>query len=123
MLRTNSSWLPVLTLVVLAGCLAIRPAYFMWKPSVSSHFAQNRIIQQHLQAPATGVVLVDDFLIDNYDFYYGFEMPPQLQYRRYWSRDSLLLHPGQHAWLLLNRSTLTNDELTRKLIRYSPTPF
>ncbi|QNE39093.1 hypothetical protein F1C16_05775 [Hymenobacter sp. NBH84] len=28
-------------------------------------------------------------------------------------------HAAQ-AWLLLNRATLSNDELTRKLIRYSP---
>jgi 4-amino-4-deoxy-L-arabinose transferase-like glycosyltransferase len=120
MIRAGTAQLALVTLVMLAGFLAIRPAYFMWKPTVSSHFAQNRVIKQHLQAPAKGVVLVDDFLIDNYDFYYGFTMPPQLQYRRYWSRDSLKLQPGQQAWLLLNRSTLTNDELTRKLIRYSP---
>jgi hypothetical protein len=120
LLRLGNGPLVALTVTVLAGCLAIRPAYFMWKPSVSSHFAQDRVIRQHLQAPAQGVVLVDEFLIDNYDFYYGFKVPPHLQYRRYWSRDSLQLQPGQHAWLLLNRSTLTNDELTRKLIRYSP---
>ncbi|TGE04133.1 ArnT family glycosyltransferase [Hymenobacter fodinae] len=119
-LRPGQAPLALLTLLVLVGCLVLRPAYFMWKPSVSSHFAQNRVIKQHLQAPAQGVVLVDDFLIDNYDFYYSFAMPTGLQYRRYWSRDSLQLRPGQHAWLLLNHSTLTNDELTRKLIRYSP---
>ncbi|TGD80632.1 ArnT family glycosyltransferase [Hymenobacter wooponensis] len=118
--RLGNEGVFILAMVVFAGCLAIRPAYFMWKPSVSSHFAQDRVIRQHLQAPAQGVVLVDDFLIDNYDFYYGFKVPPHLQFRRYWSRDSLQLQPGQHAWLLLNRSTLTNDELTRKLIRYSP---
>lgn len=109
-----------LTVVALAACLAIRPVYFMLKPSVSSHFAQDRILQHHLRAPAQGVVLVDDYLISNYDFYYGFQVPPGLQFRRYWARDSVRLQPGQHAWLLLNRSTLTNDELTRKLIRYSP---
>ncbi|GGF10238.1 ArnT family glycosyltransferase [Hymenobacter cavernae] len=106
-------------LLAVAVCTAIRPVYFMRKPSVSSHFAQNRIIRQHLQAPARGVVFVDDFLIDSYDFYYGYQVPPGLTFRRYSAADSVHLGSGQHAWLLLNRSTLTNDELTRKLIRYS----
>ncbi|WP_082455725.1 ArnT family glycosyltransferase [Hymenobacter sp. AT01-02] len=108
------------TLVVLAGSLALRPTYFMTKPSVSAHFAQERVIRRQLQAPARGVVFVDDYLIGNYDFYYGYRVPAGLQYRRYWARDSVRLAPGQRAWLLLNRSTLSNDELTRKLIRYSP---
>ncbi|AHJ98145.1 ArnT family glycosyltransferase [Hymenobacter swuensis] len=108
------------TVLVLALALAIRPVYFMRKPSVSEHFAQARLIRQHLQAPARGTVLVDDYLIGNYDFTYGFRVPAGLRYRRYWARDSVRLVPGEHAWLLLNRATLSNDELTRKLIRYSP---
>ncbi|UPL50660.1 ArnT family glycosyltransferase [Hymenobacter sublimis] len=119
-LRAGTAGLSALTVLVLAGALAIRPLYFMQKPSVSAHFAQDRLIRQHLQAPAQGVVFVDDYLIGNYDFYYGFRPPTGLQYRRYWARDSVQLAPGQHAWLLLNRATLSNDELTRKLIRYSP---
>ncbi|MCA8830715.1 ArnT family glycosyltransferase [Hymenobacter pini] len=108
------------TVAVLALALAIRPVYFMRKPSVSEHFAQDRTIRRHLQSPARGTVLVDDYLIGNYDFYYGFQMPAGLQYRRYWARDSVQSAPDEHAWLLLNRATLSNDELTRKLIRYSP---
>ncbi|MET4106212.1 hypothetical protein [Hymenobacter sp. UYP22] len=108
------------TVVVLALALAIRPVYFMRKPSVSEHFAQARLLRQHLQGPARGTVLVDDYLIGNYDFMYGFRVPAGLQYRRYWARDSVRLAPTEHAWLLLNRATLSNDELTRKLIRYSP---
>ena len=108
-----------IALLAVGLCMAIRPVYFMRKPSVSSHFAQNRIIRQNLQAPARGVVFVDDFLIDNYDFYYGYRVPQGLTFRRYSAADSVQLGSGQHAWLLLNRSTLTNDELTRKLIRYS----
>ena len=106
-------------LLAVGLCTAIRPIYFMRKPSVSSHFDQDRIIRGHLQAPARGVVFVDDFLIDNYDFYYGYQVPPGLTFRRYSAADSVHLGSGQRAWLLLNRSTLTNDELTRKLIRYS----
>lgn len=106
--------------LVLAAALAIRPVYFMRKPSVSEHFAQDRLIRAHLTGPARGTVLVDDYLIGNYDFYYGFQLPTGLRYRRYWARDSVQLAPRQHAWLLLNRATLSNDELTRKLIRYSP---
>ncbi|WP_170170311.1 ArnT family glycosyltransferase [Hymenobacter perfusus] len=108
------------TVLVLALTLAIRPMYFMRKPSVSEHFAQDRLMRTHLKTPARGTVLVDDYLIGNYDFTYGFQVPPGLRYRRYWARDSVQLAPGQHAWLLLNRATLSNDELTRKLIRYSP---
>ncbi|WP_460612093.1 ArnT family glycosyltransferase [Hymenobacter seoulensis] len=120
LLAPGSAGLAAATMAMLAGTLAIRPVYFMQKPSVSEHFAQNRIIRQHLFGPAQGVVFVDDYLIGNYDFYYGFRVPPGLQYRRYWSRDSVQLGPQQQAWLLLNRATLSNDELTRKLIRYSP---
>ncbi|UYZ64370.1 ArnT family glycosyltransferase [Hymenobacter weizhouensis] len=120
-LRPGTGALVALTLLVLAGSLALRPVYFMQKPSVSSHFAQERVIRGHLTAPAAqGVVFVDDYLIGNYDFYYSFRVPPGLRYRRFWARDSVQLAPGERAWLLLNRSTLTNDELTRKLIRYSP---
>ncbi|WP_165699472.1 ArnT family glycosyltransferase [Hymenobacter jejuensis] len=118
-LRPGTTAFATLTLLALAGCLAIRPLYFMGKPSISSHFDQNQIFRKHLQAPAQGVVFVDDYLISNYDFYYGFQVPQGLSFRRYWARDSVRLAPGQRAWLLLNRSTLTNDELTRKLIRYS----
>ncbi|UOR07286.1 hypothetical protein MUN82_09340 [Hymenobacter aerilatus] len=110
-----------LTVLVLAAALSIRPVYFMRKPSVSAHFAQDRLIRQQLAAPAGGgVVFVDDYLIGNYDFYHGYQLPQNLQYRRYWARDSVQLAPGQQAWLLLNRATLSNDELTRTLIRYSP---
>ncbi|MCB2376721.1 hypothetical protein LGH70_03970 [Hymenobacter sp. BT635] len=106
-------------LLVLAAALSIRPIYFMLKPGVSSHFEQQQVIRQQLQAPARGVVFVDDFLIGNYDFYYGFRVPPGLRFRRYSAADSVRLGPGEQGWLLLNGSTLTNPELTRKLIRYS----
>lgn len=119
-LRAGTPGLAAATMLVLAAALAVRPLYFMTKPSVSGHFAQDQVIREHLRAPARGVVFVDDYLIGNYDFYYGFRVPHGLQYRRYWARDSVRLQPGQRAWLLLNRATLTNDELTRKLIRYSP---
>lgn len=109
----------MLLLLVVAGTTAVRPVYFMTKPGVSSHFDQNRLIGNHLQPPAQGVVFVDDYLVSNYDYYYGHKKPPGIHFRRYAARDSVRLMPGQQAWLLLNRSTLTNDELTRKLIRYS----
>ncbi len=110
-----------LLLLVVAGTTAVRPAYFMTKPSVSSHFEQNQLIDGYLQPPARGVVFVDDYLVSNYDYYYDHKKPPGIYFRRYAARDSIRLEPGQQAWLLLNRSTLTNDELTRKLIRYSET--
>jgi hypothetical protein len=118
-LRPATPAFATLLLLVVGLMTALRPAYFMTKPSVSSHFEQDQLIRSHLQSPLTGVVFVDDYLISNYDFYYTYKMPPGLAFRRYAARDSVHLMPGQQAWLLLNRSTLTNDELTRKLIRYS----
>ncbi|WP_143435075.1 ArnT family glycosyltransferase [Hymenobacter roseosalivarius] len=117
--RPGTYTFAALLLLVVGGTTAIRPAYFMTKPSVSSHFAQNQLIAGYLRPPAQGVVFVDDYLISNYDYYYGHKKPPGIHFRRYAARDSVRLESGQQAWLLLNRSTLTNDELTRKLIRYS----
>ncbi|WP_187632127.1 ArnT family glycosyltransferase [Hymenobacter lutimineralis] len=119
-LAPGSASLAVGATAVLGALLVVRPAYIMLKPTNSAHFAQQRLIQHHLQGKPGGVVLVDDYLIGNYDFFYDFRVPTTLSYRRYWARDSVQLGPGQHAWLLLNRSILSNDELTRKLIRYSP---
>jgi Dolichyl-phosphate-mannose-protein mannosyltransferase len=109
-----------LGLLGLAAVLLLRPLHFMRKPSVSGHFAQDRVLRRYLPAPRRGVVFVDDYLIGNYDFYYGFRVPPGLQFRRYWARDSVQLTPADTAWLLLNRATLSNPELTRQLLRYSP---
>lgn len=118
-LPAGTTYYAGLGLLGIAAVLALRPAYFMQKPGVSGHFAQNRIVRQHLQAPRRGVVFVDDYLIGNVDFYYGFAPPPGLQFRRFWARDSVQLRPGEGAFLLLNRATLSNPELTRKLLRYS----
>jgi hypothetical protein len=117
--RLGTAGLAVLLVAAVAMVLLVRPVYFMGKPTVSSHFQQRRILQAHLSAPARGVVFVDDFLLRNYDFHYGFEVPTGLRFRRYFARDSVQRLPGEPTWLLLNRSTLTNEELTRKLIRYS----
>ncbi|OWP61626.1 hypothetical protein CDA63_18415 [Hymenobacter amundsenii] len=118
--RLGSARLAAATVVVVALALAVRPVYFMRKPAVSAHSAQARLLAQHPNRPTRGTLLVDDFLIDNYDFSYGFRVPAGLRFRRYWARDSIRISPAQPAWLLLNRATLSNDELTRKLIRYSP---
>ncbi|WP_100335748.1 ArnT family glycosyltransferase [Hymenobacter chitinivorans] len=117
--RPGTSRFAALALGALALALSIRPVYFMSKPGVSGYAAQQRIIGRQLGAPARGVVFVDDFLVGNYDFYYGFRVPAGLQFRRYTAADSVQLRPGERAWLLVNSRTLTNPELTRKLIRYS----
>ncbi|MCB2410254.1 hypothetical protein [Hymenobacter lucidus] len=117
--RPDTAGFAALGVLALAAVLSIRPLYFMRKPSVSAHFEQQQIIRQQLQAPRRGVVFVDDFLIGNYDFYYGYQVPPGLRFRRYSAADSVPLGPGEKAWLLVNGRTLTNPELTRKLIRYS----
>lgn len=119
-LRPGSGPYALLGVAGLAAVLALRPLYLLSKPSVSGHFPQDRLLSGHLQPPRRGVVFVDDYLIGNYDFYYGFRVPPGLRFRRYWARDSVRLPPGDTAWLLLNRATLSNPELTRKLLRYSP---
>lgn len=120
-LRAGRPALAAVVVAVLALALAVRPAYFMRKPPVSAHAAQVRVLRQQLAGPTVrGTVLVDDFLFPNYDFSYGFQVPKGLRFRRYFARDSIRISPAQPAWLLLNRATLANDELTRKLIRYSP---
>ncbi|GAA3926891.1 hypothetical protein [Hymenobacter algoricola] len=108
-----------LAVVALAAVLAVRPLYFMQKPGRSAHQAQQRVLRGQLAEPRRGVVFVDEFLLGNYDFSYGFRVPTGLQFRRYAAADSVARGAGEKAWLLLNRRTLTNDELTRKLIRYS----
>lgn len=119
-LRAGTAGRAALLLLAVAAALLVRPVYFMSKPTVSSYFEQRRLIRAHLQVPARGVVFVDDFLLRNYDFHYGFQVPAGLRFRRYFARDSVQRIPGELTWLLLNRSTLTNEELTRKFIRYSP---
>ncbi|WP_375435824.1 ArnT family glycosyltransferase [uncultured Hymenobacter sp.] len=118
--RPGTAGFAALLLLALAAALLVRPVHFMRKPTVSSHFAQNRVLQAQLQAATRGVVFVDEFLLRTHDFYYSFRVPPGLRFRSYLSRDSVRVLPGEKVWLLLNRSTLTNEELTRKLIRYSP---
>lgn len=113
------SRLPPVTVLAMAAVLAIRPLYFMAKPSAFSFFEQQALIRQYLPATAKGVVFVDEHLLEKADFYYGFTPPPALVYRRYESADSLPIKPDQPAWLLVNSSTLTNAELTRQLIKYS----
>ncbi|MBT2559556.1 glycosyltransferase family 39 protein [Hymenobacter sp. ISL-91] len=119
-LRPGRPALAAAVLAVLALVLAVRPTYFMRKPAVSAHAAQVRVLRQLAGPAVRGTVLVDDFLFPNYDFSYGFEVPKGLRFRRFFARDSIRIGPAQPAWLLLNRATLANDELTRKLIRYSP---
>lgn len=117
--RPSTGWFAGLTLLAVAGCLAIRPVYFMVKPSNSAYFAQRRLVDRYLKGPGRGVVLVDDFLLRNYDFYYGYEQPAGLRYQAYARRDTTLRSLAQPAWLLLNRSILTNDNLTPHVISYS----
>jgi 4-amino-4-deoxy-L-arabinose transferase-like glycosyltransferase len=122
----RSKWLQpgspsfALCLVLALGLgLALRPAYFMTKPSRSAHFAQQRLLQQELRGPAGGVVFADHFLLRNYDFSYGFQVPAGLHFLPYAAHDTLASVPGCPTWLLLNRATLTNDELVPSIISYS----
>ncbi|AII54131.1 hypothetical protein [Hymenobacter sp. APR13] len=118
-LTPGTSGFGALLLGTLALLLLVRPVYYMRKPSVSAHFAQARLLKTHLPASRRGVVFTDDMLLRHADFYYGFRPTPGLHYERFARRDSIARRPGDKSWLLLNRATLQNDELTRKLIQYS----
>lgn len=118
-LTPGTSGFGALLLGALALLLLIRPVYYMRKPSVSAHFAQARLLKTHLPASQRGVVFTDDMLLRHADFYYGFRPTPNLRYERFARRDSVARRPGDKSWLLLNRATLQNDELTRLLIHYS----
>nr|WP_045687099.1 hypothetical protein [Hymenobacter sp. AT01-02] len=106
-------------LLVLGLSLALRPAYFMTKPSRSEYTAQHRLLQRELRGAAGGIVFVDGFLVRNFDFSYGFAVPHGLQFLPYNSHDTVKATPARPAWLLLNRATLRNDDLVPSIISYS----
>jgi hypothetical protein len=108
-----------LTLAAVGLLTAIRPAYFMRKPSNSGYFAQRRVLQRELRGPAGGVVLLDNFSRQKYAFYYAFDVPADLQFRDYAAYDTLRRVPGRRIWLLVNRPVFSNDELIPQVIPYS----
>ncbi|GAB3291916.1 glycosyltransferase family protein [Hymenobacter tenuis] len=118
-LRTGTTGFAGLFLLVLALSLSIRPAYFITKPSRSEYFAQHRLLQRELRGAAGGIVLADDFLLRNYDFSYGFQVPSGLRFLPYAAYDTLRPVAGRPTWLLLNRAILSNDDLVPNVIRYT----
>jgi hypothetical protein len=108
-----------LTLAAIGFLTAIRPTYFMRKPSNSGYFAQRRILQRELRGPAGGVVLLDNFSRQKYAFFYAFDVPAGLQFRAYAAYDTLHRVPGRRIWLLVNRPVFSNDELIPQVIPYS----
>ena len=117
--RPGTVFFAGLTLAAVGLSTAIRPVYFMFKPSVSGYFAQQRLLRQELRGPAGGVVLVDYFHIQKYPFFYEFRVPAGLQFLHYDAYDTLRAVPGRPTWLLINRPILHNDELSRGVIPYS----
>ncbi|SMC00318.1 4-amino-4-deoxy-L-arabinose transferase and related glycosyltransferase of PMT family-like [Hymenobacter roseosalivarius DSM 11622] len=107
------------TLAVLSLTIAIRPAYFMSKPSNSGYFAQQRVMQQELRGPAGGIVLMDNFSLHKCEIMYGFQVPTGLRFHRYAAYDTLRKVPGRPIWLLINRPILSNDELIPQVISAS----
>ncbi|MBC6607854.1 glycosyltransferase family 39 protein [Hymenobacter sp. BT188] len=107
------------TLVALGLIMALRPAYFMTKPSNSGYFAQQRIIHQELRGPAGGVVLMDNFSLHKCEIMYGFQVPNGLRFHPYTAYDTLRKVPGRPIWLLINRPVLSNDELIPQVINES----
>jgi hypothetical protein len=91
----------------------------MRKPSNSGYFAQRRVLQRELRGPAGGIVLLDNFSRQKYAFFYGFQVPPGLQFRAYAVYDTLRPVPGRRTWLLINRPVFHNDELVPRVIPYS----
>lgn len=107
------------TLAALGLAMAIRPAYFMTKPSNSGYFAQQRLMQQELRGSAGGVVLMDNFSLHKCEIMYGFQVPTGLRFHPYAAYDTLRKVPSQPIWLLINRPVLNNDELIPQVITAS----
>jgi hypothetical protein len=115
----DTAFLAGATLAALGLILAIRPAYFMAKPSNSGYFAQQRLMQRELRGAAGGVVLMDNFSLHKCEIMYGFTVPTDLRFHPYAAYDTLRKVPSRPIWLLINRPVLSNDELIPQVITAS----
>ncbi|WP_192825084.1 glycosyltransferase family 39 protein [Rufibacter sp. LB8] len=100
--------LPVLVVVQL-----VRPAYFIWKPSVNNYFAQAQVLDKYLPASTTQTMLLisDPMTTAHLDFFYGFEIPAAIKAVSF--QDSLTIQNRQaeKVYLLINNGLLGNPEI------------
>ncbi|WP_026462904.1 hypothetical protein [Adhaeribacter aquaticus] len=91
--------------------LSIRPMYFIWKPTVSNYFEQERIIQKHLNhKTGTYLVITDWVLTLANPFFYGFNPPSNYSFVRFDENLNLKNRQADTIFLLINNGTLTNPE-------------
>ncbi|WP_210463611.1 glycosyltransferase family 39 protein [Rufibacter roseolus] len=105
-------WPHWLGLVAVAGVLAIRPVYFMLKPTVSYYFEQKEIVDQHLNHPqGKYMVLMDSVMLDRYEYFYGFDVPRNYTFQGYTDPAALKPQSVDTIFLLINNGVLEHPEL------------
>lgn len=103
--KTAKFALPLLVAVQL-----IRPLYFIWKPSVSNYFAQERLMERHLpEGPENIVIYTDPVMVSHIDFFFGFEVPTAYTFREYTATSPAM--EFDQAYLLVNAGHLANPEI------------
>ncbi|AMM50296.1 hypothetical protein TH61_02620 [Rufibacter sp. DG15C] len=94
---------------------AIRPVYFILKPTVSYYFEQKKIIDQHLRhATGTHVVLMDSTMLWGYEYFYGYQVPKNYTFKRY-EFYSAQDQQADTVFLLINNGVLEHPELMMTL--------
>lgn len=101
-----------ISLAVVAAASAIRPVYFMLKPTVSSFFEQEEIIFRHLNQPDANAVVYTDFrTAGGIDFFYYFRPNPHYSYKPYEEAAPTDAARFSKRYLLINRGVLYHPEL------------
>ena len=99
-------------LPLVAAVLLIRPSYFILKPSVSNYFAQKKLMEEHLPTDAGPLLLLSDRITaDHLDFFYGFEVPPQVSFSVVTDTAYRQLHQVHQTYLIINNGLLTHPEI------------
>ncbi|KAA3439509.1 hypothetical protein [Rufibacter hautae] len=111
----NRPWPQWLGLAAVAAALAIRPVYFMLKPTVSYYFEQKSIVDQHLKHPKGNyVVLIDSVMLSRYKYFYGFDVPNNYSFRKYAAYPIQTSKSVDTVYLLVNNGVLEHPELMIK---------
>ncbi|MFC6997512.1 ArnT family glycosyltransferase [Rufibacter roseus] len=113
-----------LALCVVALAQAVRPAYFMLKPTVSYYFEQKNIVDQHLAHPEGNyTVYMDSTMLRRHPFFYGFKVPSNYTFKGYAAFDHHLTAPTDTTFLLINNGVLEHPELMMQLREKDILPF
>ncbi|WP_205503695.1 glycosyltransferase family 39 protein [Rufibacter psychrotolerans] len=101
-----------LGLIMVTLVLAIRPVYFMAKPTVSYYFEQKEIVDQHLNhRVGKYTVLMDSVMLNRYRYFYGFHTPTNYQFKRYTDLSTTGQQNVDTVFLLINNGVLEHPEL------------